>query len=152
MDRWMSDREGGRRCFWIKWIHWLVSWEGKSCSQSEGQCYPVLYSALETWVQAAHEWERVLMFSCDGLIIPEFEKEFLKIHMKMYCIRDLQPLFAWACGVAWFLVYGSWQGWCSLAMHRLAPRRLCWFRPASPVFSRLFLITVSPWRALSDTV
>lgn len=59
MGRWMNDREGGRSCFWVKWIHWLVSWEGKSCSKSEGQCHPLLSSALETRVQAAHEWERV---------------------------------------------------------------------------------------------
>lgn len=152
MDRWMSDREGGRSCFWIKWIHWLVSWEGKRCSKSEGQCYPVHYSALETRVQAAHECGRVLMFLCDGLIIPEFKKGFLKIWTKMCCVRDLQPLFTWAYGVAWFQVYGPWQGWCNLALHGLAPSRLYWVWPASSVFSHLFLITVSPWRDLSDTV
>lgn len=60
----------------------VVYWEEeKSCSKGEGQCYPILYSALEAQVQAAPKSERIN----SGVppehprAPPEFEKGLLKI-------------------------------------------------------------------------
>lgn len=38
----------------------VVYWEEeKSCSKGEGQCYPILYFALEAQVQAAPKSEKI---------------------------------------------------------------------------------------------
>lgn len=58
----------------------VVYWEEeKSCSKGKGQCYPILYSALEAQVQAAPKSESILVFLLNTPEHPlSLRRDFLK--------------------------------------------------------------------------
>lgn len=123
MDGWVNDGKRGRDCFWVKWVHWLISQEEESCAKSEGQRYPILYSTWETQAHADPQGEEIRPWCslCHRWSYLSLRRDFWK------CQRSAAAasLSIWNClvrgpGVAAGLVQSGATWICSTAHH------LCW--------------------------